>query len=76
MHRASHIVRSIWAACLLVGGLNHARILLQNGLLWDYGGMAWASAAYWSSLTIVDPVAAVLLFARPKRVSRARSCSS
>lgn len=66
MHRRSLIVRSIWAACLLVGGLNHARILLQHGLFWDYGGVATASAVYWSSLTILDPLAAALLFARPK----------
>ena len=66
MQRASLIVRSIWAACLLIGAANHARILLQHGLFWDYGGVAWASAAYWSSLTILDPVVAALLFARPK----------
>ena len=66
MQRGSVIVRSIWAACLLIGGLNHARILLQHGLLWDYGGVAWASAAYWSSLTIIDPLTAALLFVRPR----------
>ncbi|HEX8400112.1 MAG TPA: hypothetical protein VF628_00245 [Allosphingosinicella sp.] len=66
MQRRSFIVRSIWAACLLIGGLNHARILLQHGLFWDYGGVAWPSATYWSSLTILDPLAALLLFARPK----------
>ncbi len=66
MQRGSVIVRSIWAACLLIGGLNHARILLQHGLLWDYGGVAWASAAYWSSLTIIDPLAAALVFVRPR----------
>lgn len=66
VQRSSVIVRSIWAACLLIGGINHARILLQHGLLWDYGGVAWPSAAYWSSLTILDPLVAALLFVRPK----------
>lgn len=66
VQRASLFVRSIWAACLLIAGVNHARILLQHGLFWDYGGVAWASAAYWSSLTILDPIAAALLIARPK----------
>jgi hypothetical protein len=66
VQRSSLIVRSIWAACLLIGGVNHARILLQHGLSWDYGGVGWASAAYWSSLTVIDPTAAALLFARPK----------
>ena len=66
VERRSLIVRSIWAACLLVGGLNHALTLLRHGLFWDYGGVAWPSAAYWSSLTVLDPLAAVLLFLRPK----------
>lgn len=50
----------------MIGGANHVRILLQHGLLWDYGGVGWASAVYWSSLTILDPIAAILLFARPR----------
>ena len=66
MKRGSMIVRAIWAACLLIGGINHALILLQHGLLWDYKGVGWASAAYWSSLTILDPLVAALLFIRPK----------
>ena len=64
--RASKDIRGIWAACLLVGGLNHARILLEHGLLWDYGGINRASAIYWSSLTVLDPLVALLLFVRPK----------
>jgi hypothetical protein len=63
---ASLAVRSIWAACLLVAGVNHAIILLRHGLSWDYGGVGWASALYWSSLTIFDPLAATLLWIRPK----------
>lgn len=66
MKRGSLIVRSLWAACLLIGGINHARILLLHGLSWDYGGVGWASAAYWSSLTILDPLVAALLFIRPR----------
>lgn len=66
MQRASLVIRSIWAICLLVAGANHVRILLQHGLFWDYGGVAWVSAAYWSSLAILDPIAAALLFVRPK----------
>lgn len=50
----------------MLAGANHTRILLQHGLFWDYGGVGWASAAYWSSLAILDPIAAALLFARPK----------
>ena len=66
VQRGSLIIRTIWAACLLIAGANHARILLQHGLFWDYHGVGWASATYWSSLTIFDPIAAALLFARAK----------
>jgi hypothetical protein len=50
----------------MIAAANHVRILLQHGLLWDYGGVSWASAVYWSSLTILDPIVAMLLFVRPK----------
>ena len=66
MQRASLIVRSIWAACLLVAGGNHARVLLDHGLFWNYGGVALPSAVYWSSLTLLDPLVAALLFVRPR----------
>jgi hypothetical protein len=66
MWRAGRIVRCIWAACLLLGTANHARIVFRHGLGWDYGGVHWASAAYWSSLTLLDPLVAILLFARPR----------
>jgi len=66
MARRSRIIRVIWAACLLLAALNHARILAQNGLAWDYGGVSATSALYWSSLTILDPLTASLLFIRPK----------
>ena len=59
-------MRSVWAACLLIGGLNHGRILFQHGLTWDYGGVTPASALYWSGLTILDPLVAALLFIRPR----------
>jgi len=65
IHRG-RIVRTIWATCLMLAGLNHARILLQHGLWWDYNGVHPASAAYWSSLTLVDPLVAMLLFVRPR----------
>ena len=66
VQRGSLLVRTIWSVCLLIGCANHARILLRHGLLWDYGGVGWASSAYWTSLTLLDPLAALLLFVRPK----------
>jgi hypothetical protein len=66
VERGSIIVRSLWAGCLLIGGVNHARTLLQHGLFWGYGGAHPVSAAYWTSLTLFDPLAAALLFIRPR----------
>jgi hypothetical protein len=59
------IVRLIYAACLLGATINHARIVAAHGLVWDYGGVPVASAAFWTSLTLLDPLAALLLIARP-----------
>lgn len=66
MERRSILIRAIWALCLVAAGLNHARILFEHGLLWDYGGAALGSAIYWSSLTVIDPLVAALLFIRPR----------
>ena len=66
MDYKSRIIRVIWAVCLLLAALNHAHVLIQHGLAWDYGGVNSASAWYWTSLTIIDPLVAALLFVRPK----------
>lgn len=64
--RHGRTIRRIWAACLVLAALNHALILIRHGLFWDYGGVGPGSAAYWSSLTVVDPLVAWLLLARPR----------
>jgi hypothetical protein len=66
MKRGSIVVRSVWAACLMMAGLNHARLLVQHGLLWNYGGLNAISAAYQTGLTLLDPLVAALLFIRPR----------
>ncbi len=40
-------------------------MLLQHGVLWDYGGAHLLTRIYWTSLTFFDPLAALLLFLRP-----------
>lgn len=62
--RLSLLLRAIWALCLIGAGANHARILLEYGFFHDYG-VGGASAVYWTALTIIDPVIAVLLFLAP-----------
>jgi hypothetical protein len=45
---------------------NHARIVFERGLWWDYGGVRPCVAAFWTSLTFLDSLAVLLLFARPR----------
>jgi hypothetical protein len=69
MLRASIVIRTLFAVCLLAATFNHARAILQHGVLWDYGygsKIALTSRLYWAVLTILDPLAAVLLFAKPR----------
>ncbi len=58
-------LRLIYALCLLGATYNHAAMLARHGLFWDYGGMPKASAVFWTSLTLIDPAAAMLLLLRP-----------
>lgn len=69
MLRASIVIRTLFALCLLAATFNHARAILQHGVLWDYGygsKIVLASKVYWAVLTILDPLAAVLLFVKPR----------
>jgi hypothetical protein len=62
---ANLALRCIYAACLLGATCNHLDILARHGVFWTYGGQPWLSAAFWTALTVLDPLAAVLLFLRP-----------
>lgn len=69
MLRASIVIRTLFALCLLAATFNHARAIVQHGVLWDYGygsKIALTSQVYWAVLTILDPLAAVLLFVKPR----------
>jgi hypothetical protein len=56
----------MYAVCLTGAAWNHARILFEHGLWWDYGGVHPFYAAFWTSLTFLDSLAVILLFARPR----------
>jgi len=58
-------IRLIYVVCPTGATGNHALVLLRHGLSWDYGGAPVESAAFWTSLTLLDPLAAILLLARP-----------
>jgi hypothetical protein len=62
----SFILRIVYALCLLAGAWTHLRILAAHGLLWDYGGVPTFTRVFWTSLTFLDPLAAILLFLKPR----------
>lgn len=59
-------LRSVYAICLLGATTTHVSALIQHGIRWNYGGVGWVSAAFWTSLTVADPVAAACLFVWPR----------
>lgn len=69
MARVSFLIRLLFALCLLGATFNHLRSAVEQGLLWDYGygaDTALASRIFWGALTFLDPLAAALLFVRPR----------
>lgn len=69
MVRVSRVIRVIFALCLLGATYNHLRIILEHGIMWDYGfgsRVLPGSWAYWAALTLFDPLAAILLLFRPR----------
>ena len=69
MHRWSLLIRLLFALCLLAATANHLRAVLDHGWLWDYGygpQTLLASRVFWGALTVLDPLAALLLWFRPR----------
>jgi hypothetical protein len=64
MRRPGLWIRIVYALCLAGATVNHVRALLAHGWLPDH--LPAATALYWSSLAVLDPLAVVLLFVRPR----------
>ena len=64
--KISFVLRVIYAICLLGATCTHVTMLWQNGILGDYGGRNLFTRIYWTSLTFLDPLAALLLFFHPR----------
>ena len=64
--RRAAAIRIIFALCLTIGAVSHASILYRHGIGWTYGGRSALTVAFWTSLTLLDPVAALLLLMRPR----------
>jgi len=65
-YKAAILLRVVYAICLLAGASTHVWTVATQGLFWDYGGVPVISRIYWTSLTLLDPLAALLLFSRPR----------
>ena len=66
MKNPASIIRFLYAGCLTGATWNHARILCEHGLWWNYGGVLPFYAAFWTSLTFLDSLAVLLLLTRPR----------
>ncbi|MDC4836581.1 hypothetical protein NQ855_17545 [Acinetobacter baumannii] len=64
--KTEFIIRCIYALCLIGAGFNHLQTVLMHGLFWDYNNAPLFTCIYWTSLTFIDPLAAILLFYRPR----------
>jgi hypothetical protein len=64
MRRGGFWIRIAYALCLAGASINHVRALLSYG--WWRDGLALGTAIYWDGLTLLDPLAAILLFVRPR----------
>jgi hypothetical protein len=58
-------IRCIYALCLSGATYNHLLIVARYGLNWNYGGLPVFVCIFWTALTFIDPLAAILLMLRP-----------
>jgi hypothetical protein len=57
-------IRIVYALCLAGATINHVRAVVAHG--WFPPLVPAGTALYWSSLMFLDPLAAALLFVRPR----------
>jgi len=63
--RTSFLIRLIYAICLAGATFNHARVVAAYCLNWNYGGLPAFVCIFWTALTFIDPLAVILLMAKP-----------
>jgi hypothetical protein len=64
--RLALAIRIVYILCLTVATYNHALIVIHQGWEWNYGGMPIGTAVFWTSLTLLDPLVAILLIWKPR----------
>ncbi len=68
MKKVSHVLRIIYAVCLAGATCVHVATHVRYGVLLgalEAQGLPQGTRFFWSSLTLLDPLAAVLMFIRP-----------
>ena len=58
----AQLARLVWALCLVIGTCTHVAALLYG---WN-DRVPLPSLIFWDALTVLDPLAAALLFLRPR----------
>jgi hypothetical protein len=69
MSKRSILLRSFYAICLVLGTITHVLVDVRYGVLLaglEPLGYPTGVRLYWASLALLDPAAAILLFARPR----------
>jgi hypothetical protein len=61
---SAKVVRLVWAICLLIGTGFHMVDFFRSG--GAYPGYPLGTVVFWNALTVLDPLAATLLFWRPR----------
>jgi hypothetical protein len=64
LNPAIQLILSIQAICMLMGTYTHVAWTVRHGFL--YPDVNIYSRLFWDSLTFLDPLAALLLFIRPR----------
>jgi hypothetical protein len=62
----SFFIRLFYAACLAGAAFNHAKIVAEHGVDWNYGGLPVFVCVFWTALMSVDTLAVVLLMIKPR----------
>ncbi|MFT5822093.1 MAG: hypothetical protein ACI8ZM_003349 [Crocinitomix sp.] len=63
---STKLILIIQAICMLMGTSTHVKWVVDNGFLSENYNANLFTTLFWDSLTFLDPLAALLLFIKPK----------
>lgn len=65
LQNPSFLIRLVYAICLAGASYNHAKIVAEHGLDWNYGGLPVFVCVFWTALTFIDALTVILLMTKP-----------